>query len=178
MISKNIELRKSTFDDCINFSRWEEQDYIKEFLTINAERSYEDVVREFILRENDHSKEQYTIFHKETDMAIGRVYLSNISNSSNSIDITRIYIGEKNFLKKGLGREAMVILLDYCFNSLNMERVTLDHYTGNQASLLYLDLGFKYEGIMRNAAKKDNKYYDLHLMSILKEEYNQIIQKI
>jgi len=56
MISKNIELRKSTFDDCIYFSRWEEQDYIKEFLTINEERSYEDVVREFITREKDPSK--------------------------------------------------------------------------------------------------------------------------
>jgi RimJ/RimL family protein N-acetyltransferase len=177
MISKNIELRKSTFDDCIDFSRWEEQDYIKEFLTINEDRSYEDVVREFILRENDHSKEQFTIVHNETGKIIGRIYLSNISNSSNSMDITRIYIGEKEFLNKGYGRETMVMLLDYCFNSLNMQRVTLDHYTGNKASFLYIDLGFKYEGIMRNAAKKNNKYYDLHLMSILKEEYNQIIQK-
>lgn len=178
MISKNIELRKSTFEDCTNFSRWEEQDYIKEFLTINAERSYEDVVREFITRESDPSKEQYTIVHNVTGNAIGRVYLSNISYSSNSMDITRIYIGDRNYLKKGFGREVMMMLLDYCFNSLNMERVTLDHYPGNKASCLYLDLGFKYEGIMRNAAKKDNKYYDLHLMSILKEEYNQIIQKI
>lgn len=164
MISKNIELRKSTFEDCTNFSRWEEQDYIKEFLTINAERSYEDVVREFITRESDPSKEQYTIVHNVTGNAIGRVYLSNISYSSNSMDITRIYIGERNYLKKGFGREVMMM--------------TLDHYPGNKASCLYLDLGFKYEGIMRNAAKKDNKYYDLHLMSILKEEYNQIIQKI
>nr|WP_300089941.1 GNAT family protein [Sedimentibacter sp.] len=178
MISKNIELRKSTFDDCKYFSVWEEQDYIKEFLTINKDRSYEDVVREYITRESDLSKEQYTIFHKDTGKKIGRVYLSNISNSSNSIDITRIYIGEKDFLGKGYGREAMEMLLDYCFNSLNMERVTLDHYPGNRASLLYLDLGFKYEGIMRNAAKKDNKYYDLQQMSMLKEEYNQIIQKI
>lgn len=178
MISTNIELRKSTFDDCHNFSRWEKQEFVKEFLTIDEARSYEDVVREFILRESDLTKEQYTIVHNVTGNAIGRVYLSNISKHSNSIDITRIYIGEQDFLRKGYGREAMVMLLDYCFNSLDMERVTLDHYTGNNASILYLDLGFKYEGIMRSAAKKNNRYYDLHLMSILRDEYYQIIQKI
>jgi ribosomal-protein-alanine N-acetyltransferase len=58
-----------------------------------------------------------------------------------------------------------------------MERVTLDHYTGNLAGNLYLKLGFKYEGIMRHAAKKDGKYYDLHLMSMLREEYFDLKKK-
>ena len=175
MISNNIVLRRSTFDDCKEFTRWEEQDYIKEFLTINKERSYEEVVREFITRDSDSSKEQYTILLKENSLPLGRVYLSNISKSYDSIDITRIYIGEKGYTGKGYGREVMVLLLDYCFNTLNMERVTIDHFSGNdKASSLYLDLGFKYEGIMRNAAKRDNKYYDLHLMSLLREEYQSI----
>lgn len=174
MVSKNIILRKSTFDDCEIFTKWEQQDYIKEFLTINIERTYEEVVREFILREQDLSNEQYTIILKNGMEPIGRVYLSKISKESDSMDITRIYIGENMYLGKGYGREAMVLLLDHCFNNLNMERVTLDHYAGNTAAKLYLNLGFKYEGIMRNAAKRNNEYFDLHLMSILREEYKNI----
>lgn len=170
MESENIIIRKSTFDDCKIFTEWEQQDYVKKFLTINKERTYEEVVREFILREQDPTKEQYTIILKNTG-PIGRVYLSNISREFDFIDITRIYIGEKEHLGKGYGRECMELLLDYCFNVLKMERVTLDHYTGNKAGELYLKLGFKYEGIMRHAAKKDGKYYDLHLMSMLREEY-------
>lgn len=174
MVSKNIILRKSAFDDCEIFTKWEQQDYIKEFLTINIERTYEEVVREFILREQDLSNEQYTIILKNGMEPIGRVYLSKISKESDSMDITRIYIGENMYLGKGYGREAMVLLLDHCFNNLNMERVTLDHYAGNTAAKLYLNLGFKYEGIMRNAAKRNNEYFDLHLMSILREEYKNI----
>ena len=173
MESENIIIRKSIFDDCEIFTKWEQQDYIKEFLTINKERTYEEVVREFITREQDPSKEQYTIILKNKG-PIGRVYLSNISREFDFIDITRIYIGEKKYLGKGYGRECMEVLLDYCFNELKMERVTLDHYTGNLAGNLYLKLGFKYEGIMRHSAKKDCKYYDLHLMSMLREEYKNI----
>ncbi|HNZ82544.1 MAG TPA: GNAT family protein [Sedimentibacter sp.] len=173
MESENILIRKSIFDDCEIFTRWEQQDYVKEFLTINKERTYEEVVREFILREQDPSNEQYTIIHK--NKPIGRIYLSKISKEFDSIDITRIYIGEKEYLGKGYGRECMELLLDYCFNELKMERVSLDHYTGNAAGELYLKLGFKYEGVMRNSAKKDNEYFDLHLMSMLREEYKKTI---
>ncbi|NLK65257.1 MAG: GNAT family N-acetyltransferase [Tissierellia bacterium] len=173
MESENLIIRKSVFDDCEIFTKWEQQDYVKEFLTINKERTYEEVVREFITREQDPSKEQYTIILKNKG-PIGRVYLSNISREFDFIDITRIYIGEKKYLGKGYGRECMEVLLDYCFNELKMERVTLDHYTGNLAGNLYLKLGFKYEGIMRHSAKKDCKYYDLHLMSMLREEYKNI----
>lgn len=174
MVSENIVIRKSTFDDCEIFTKWEQQDYIKEFLTINKERTYEEVVKEFILREQDKTNEQYTILLKNNE-PIGRIYLSKISKESDSIDITRIYIGEKSCLGKGYGREAMELLLDYCFIVLKMERVSLDHYTGNTAADLYLKLGFKYEGIMRKSAKRDNEFFDLHLMSMLREEYKKNI---
>lgn len=174
MVSENIIIRKSTFNECEMFTKWEQQGYVKEFLTINIERTYEEVVREFVLREQDSSNEQYTIMLKSMK-PIGRIYLSKISKESDSMDITRIYIGEKDCLGKGYGKEVMELLLDYCFNGLKMERVTLDHYTGNSAANLYLKLGFVYEGIMRKAAKRDNEFFDLHLMSILKEDYEKNI---
>ena len=65
MESENLIIRKSVFDDCEIFTKWEQQDYVKEFLTINKERTYEVVVREFITREQDPTKEQYTIILKD-----------------------------------------------------------------------------------------------------------------
>ncbi len=63
-------------------------------------------------------------------------------------------------------------MLRLAFEEMNMERVTLDHFTDNKiASKLYLKVGFSYEGVMRNGGKKDGKYVDLHLMSMLREEY-------
>jgi len=175
MESNNIIIRETIFNDCQYFAEWEIKDYVKEFLTIEETRNYEDIVTEFISRKSDDHKAQYTIVLKNENKPIGRVYLSKIDKGSDSIDITRIYIGDEHYLGKGFGKDSMLLLLEYCFKTLGMERVTLDHYPNNEkASKMYLNLGFKYEGIMRNAAKKNNKYYNLHLMSILKDKYFEI----
>ena len=63
-------------------------------------------------------------------------------------------------------------MLIYCFTFMHMERVTLDYYNGNtRAASLYEKLGFKSEGVVRNSTKKDGKYYDLNLMSMLRSEF-------
>ena len=54
---------------------------------------------------------------------------------------------------------------------VKMERVYLDHYTGNPAAHLYLNLGFQYEGVLRKNCRKNGVLYDVHLMSMLAEEY-------
>jgi RimJ/RimL family protein N-acetyltransferase len=170
--SNNLLIRKTLDDDCLLFYEWEKQDFIKAFLNINDSQKYEDIANEKQARENDKSKEQYTVILKYENKPIGRVYLSKIDKVFNSVDITRIYIGDRSVIGKGYGRELMKLLLEYCFITLEMQRVTLDHYPNNiKASHLYLDLGFKYEGVMRKAAKKNNQYFDLHLMSMLREEY-------
>ena len=172
MESKNISLRKSTFADCALFSEWEKQEYITEYLAINKGHCYENIVKEFVIRETDDSKQQLTIVAKTVNKAIGRIYISKIDNVNNSLDISRIYIGEKEYVGKGYGKETMFLLLAYCFELIKRERVTLDYFTGNvRAANLYSKVGFTLEGVLRNAIKKDDKYYDLLLMSILKSEY-------
>lgn len=78
---------------------------------------------------------------------------------------------------KGLGKEAMLGIMDYCFNHLGLERLYLDHYTGNPAAYLYQSLGFKYEGVLRKNCRKNGVLYDVHLMSMLREEYEELYRK-
>ena len=55
-----------------------------------------------------------------------------------------------------------------------MERVTLDTFDGNKkASTLYKSLGFIDEGVLRHATKKNGKFYNLNLKSMLKNEYEK-----
>jgi len=172
MESKNLILKKTGFDDLTYFAEWETQKQVTNFLSISEDRSYGEITRESILWEKDPSKLQFTIFLKEENIPVGRVYISRIDPDCDSLDITRIYIADEKHRGKGFGEEAMRLLLEYCFMSLHTERVTLDHYTGNKtASSLYLKLGFQYEGVARNACKKNGKYYDLHIMSMLRAEY-------
>ena len=178
LTTDRIVIRNSIFDDCVYFDKWENKDYIKEFLSIDESRDYEDIVRELILSEQDKTVLYLTIVLKEEQRPIGRIYLSRLDKKYQSIDITRIYIGEEEYLGKGLGKESMILILKYCFEELNMERVTLDTFDGNEnASNLYKNLGFIDEGTMRNATKRNGKFYNLNLKSILSCEYENNYRK-
>lgn len=172
MESSRLLIRPSVFEDCVYFARWEEQPAIVERITISQGRDYNEVAQEFVLRTMDPTMLQFTIVLKEEELPIGRIFISRLDQQADSLDITRIYIGEDEYRGCGYGKEAMCILLDYCFINLHMERVTLDHLSDNRrAARLYLNLGFQYEGIARHAGKKDGRYFDLHLMSMLRSEY-------
>ena len=94
------------------------------------------------------------------------------------MDITRIYIADPAIRGQGLGEEALRAALKLAFEEMRRERVTLDHFAENEiASKLYLKAGFHYEGVMRHGGKKDGMYVDLHLMSMLREEYFAVNEK-
>jgi [ribosomal protein S5]-alanine N-acetyltransferase len=170
--SKNIILRSSSFKDCSLFSNWEAKEYVRAFLVINDTRDNEEIIREFVIRDMDSTKMQYTIVCAEDMIPIGRIYISNFDRNVTSIDITRIYIGEEQYLGKGYGREAMKLLLSYFFYDLKLERVTIDFFVDNKrAEMLYKSLGFKSEGILRHIVKKNSTFINLHLMSLLRQEY-------
>jgi RimJ/RimL family protein N-acetyltransferase len=170
--SKNIILRPSSFKDCKLFAVWEEKEYVRRFFTMNDNRDYEEITREFIIRSEISTNIQLTIIHKTSLRPIGRIFLSKFNENEDSIDITRIYLGEEEFLRKGLGREALNLMLKYFFEMLKLERVTIDFFLDNRrAENLYISLGFKSEGIMRHVSKKNQNYIDLHLMSLLSHEY-------
>lgn len=172
MNNNRLVLRDSSFEDCRYFAEWETDPNVTEFFTINDGRDYEEITREFFEREGDSTQKQFTICLKETDEPIGRIYISSINDHYDSLDISRIYIADTNNRGKGYGKEALLLALKWAFEEMKVERVTLDHFTKNKiAANLYEQVGFKREGVMRHGGKKNGEYVDLHLMSILRDEY-------
>lgn len=172
MKRERLYLRESVFEDCENFAKWESDPDVTEFFTINDGRDYEEVTREFMQRMGDDTQKQFTICLKEGELPVGRIYISNINEHYDSLDITRIYIADKSNRGKGYGEEALLLVLRWAFEEMNMERVTLDHFSNNRiAAALYEKVGFVREGVMRHGGKKNGRYVDLCLMSILRNEY-------
>ena len=154
------------------FAEWETRPEVTEFFTMNEGRTLKDVIDEIEGRADDPTQLDLTICLREDGRILGRVYISNINKHYDSMDITRIYIGETGMRGHGLGREALRLVLRYGFDVLGLERITLDYMTGNEpAHQLYLEEGFKDEGCMRHSGKKNGRYVDLNLMSLLREEY-------
>lgn len=166
-----IILEKATFNDCEIFNKWENDLETIEFLSIEKNRTMETTIREFFDREKEQNSFDFVVLYNGEK--IGRAYLSHWDKNSRSIDITRIYIGEKSCKGKGLGRALMSSLIEYCFNILEVNRISLDHYDGNPAQRLYESVGFVKEGVLREVFFKDGRYFNYNLMSILKKEWKK-----
>lgn len=173
METERLIIRESLWEDIDTFHKWEQMPEVTEFFSIRDGQTKEDVIRKFVADDNNPQSKQFTILLKETGQPIGRIVLGDIEDGWKA-EIWRIYIGELELRGKGLGKEAMKAIMKYCFEDLGLARVYLDHYTGNPASYLYLSLGFKYEGVLRHNCRKNGILYDVHLMSMLKDEYEEL----
>lgn len=118
----------------------------------------------------DHYAANSSLSSRPGPAIIGRIVLSDIIPGWKA-ELWRIYIGDASLRGRGYGRQAMEAMMKYCFEDLNLQRLYLDHYTGNPAGFLYENLGFQREGILRKNCRKNGVLYDVHLMSMLREEY-------
>lgn len=83
-----------------------------------------------------------------------------------------IMIGEKEEWNKGYGMEATGLILEYAFQTLNLERVELSVFEFNDRAIrCYKNAGFREEGRLRKKRYKMGRYWDEIVMGILKEEW-------
>ena len=76
---------------------------------------------------------------------------------------------------KGIGTWATKITRDFAFEKLKLHRLELDVYSFNpRAEKVYLNAGFKREGVLRDAVLNGDKYADDILMSILESEWKEL----
>ena len=79
---------------------------------------------------------------------------------------------EKKYQHKGHGRNCLNILLKYCFEELNMNRVWLLVASFNVNAIeLYKKTGLIVEGKQRERLYRNGNYHDYLMMSILRAEY-------
>jgi len=90
----------------------------------------------------------------------------------------RIIIGEPSACNKGFGREVAELVISYGFNQLNLENIYLGVNCKNKGAIKsYQYAGFINEGIRRKLIYINGLYYDVLMMSILKEEYFATLNK-
>jgi RimJ/RimL family protein N-acetyltransferase len=84
-----------------------------------------------------------------------------------------LFIGDRSIWNQGYGTEVMQLLLKHGFETLNLHRIYLRVYSTNpRAKRSYEKAGFIVEGTMREAVYRHGKYADVHIMSVLRSEWN------
>ncbi len=82
-----------------------------------------------------------------------------------------IMIGDKKYWNRGYGTEAVLLLVNHGFNTLNLNRIFLRVFENNPRAIrAYEKAGFVHEGRLRQAEFRDGKYIDVLMMSRLKDE--------
>ena len=129
-----------------------------------------------MMRAYDDSWERYifAIRTKDNDRIIGVAGFDDII-WSNGVSTVFIGIGNNKYIGKGLGKEAMLLLLDYGFNELNFYRIQLNVIAYNEPAInLYESLGFVKEGTFREFIYRDGKRYNMYLYGLLKQEWGEL----
>jgi len=108
---------------------------------------------------------------------IGTIGLDHIDYCNQTAEFGNFLIGTRENQGKGFAREALALLLSFCFQQLNLHRIYLFMYEHNESAWKsYESCGFKLEGTLRDARFSNGTRQNLLLMSILRPEFDRIAQ--
>ena len=171
---ERIRLRAIEREDLPRFVAWLNDPDVLQGLLIylplslqDEEKWYENMLK----RPMDEHPMVIEIKQAEGWFPIGNCGFINIDWRCRSGEVG-IFIGEKLLWNQGYGTDAMNLLLQHGFNTLNLNRIALDVYDTNlRAVRSYEKAGFVHEGRRRQASFKDGKYVDILQMSVLRQEW-------
>jgi ribosomal-protein-alanine N-acetyltransferase len=108
---------------------------------------------------------------REGDRAVGLTGLHHINYIDRHAGFG-IVIGHKDDWGKGYATEATGLVVRYAFERLNLNRVWLHVFAGNERGIrAYERVGFKKEGVLRQDHYRDGRYGDTFVMGVLRDEW-------
>lgn len=143
--------------------------YFREYREINSdmqEKWYENKVM------NDNSTIMFSIKDIENNQLLGCCGLCYINWIHRYADLS-LYIGWNNEYidNNGYALEACELLFNYAFNELNLNKIWTEIYEfDNKKKNLYVSMGFKVDGTLRQNYFYDGKWWNSYVLSLLKDE--------
>jgi UDP-4-amino-4,6-dideoxy-N-acetyl-beta-L-altrosamine N-acetyltransferase len=149
---------------------WRNADHIRPFMNHDDFIPLEDHYRWLESVEKDASKLVKLCFYK--GKPIGLVNFSRIDPKNKTCE-WGLYIGDKTS-PRGSGKIMGILALDLIFKERHMRKVCAQILDFNRTSLAYhTRLGFAEEGRLVKQILKNNKYVDVVLMGIFKDQWEK-----
>jgi len=168
---KRIAFRPLEMEDLADCQRWINDPAIHQYL-LRVRPLNGPAEKEWL--ENLHKNERDVIFGIalcEGGRLIGTCGLHGATLPNRAAELG-ILIGEPEFHGKGYGAEAIGLLLDYGFGTLNLHRIELRVYSNNARGIrCYEKCGFTREGAKREARWWGGRWWDVLEYAILAHEW-------
>ncbi len=171
LTGEKIYLRPLKEGDEVVAARAENHPDPRAHLYIATPTSVEKQKEKLLKLDKDHHAIILTICTIDPDQAIGITEFVRIDWIGRMATFY-ITIADKANWNRGYGREATKLMVDYAFNTLNLNRIQLHVSVENERAVkVYREIGFKIEGTLREAMYFDGCYHDFFLMALLKNEW-------
>lgn len=121
---------------------------------------------------NDSSSLYFIIIEKKSGKLIGMTLLEDI-DQRNRTACWGIYIGDLEFRKRVFALEATMLILDYAFSYLNLNKVYGNTLSSNPRGRSFHSLvGFNEEAVFKNHLYIDGKYVDLIWICLFRDSWH------
>jgi len=161
-------LRGPNAGDVATLERWIEEPLVQKSLIPGF---LKEIIQRISRREESPSEVHFIVCDRSTTRPIGLVSLHDIDRTVRQAALAKM-IGEPEYRGRGAAHEAARLILHHGFHALGLNRIYLRTLGGNLKNIrLNERIGFRFEGVLQQAAMLDGKSCDVVLMAMLAEEF-------
>jgi len=171
MSGKRIFLSPMSEEDAEIYTVWMNDREITDNLGSSTMVFSEEAERGWI--EENSGEYQFAIIERESGEIIGNCGIQAVTHTFQRAELG-LFIGKEENRNKGYGKEVLSLLLEYCFDTLNLHNVMLKVFSFNEQAIhTYNRVGFKEIGRRREAYYAKGRFWDEVYMDILKDEFTR-----
>lgn len=168
IVGSSVSLRALNVQDSTQILEWVNNPELKRMIGTVFPISDFEHISWFEKKISSSSEKMFGIQFESEKKLVGIVGLKNIDYINSNAELY-IYIGDDNYMGKGLGKDTLITILKFAFEELNLHRIYLEVFAyNNKAKMLYEKVGFEVEGVLRDSLYKNGKYHNKYVMGIIK----------
>ena len=170
-------LQPSDFEALLYFSENETELWKYSLIPANGKENLKKYLDVAFLQRNQKTSYTFVVVSKNVDKIIGMTRFYDIQEKQKTLQLGYTWYG-KDYQGTNINKNCKYLLLEFAFETWNMERVEFRADANNARSIQAMkSIGCTVEGILRsNVLKNETERRDSIVLSILKEEWYETVK--
>lgn len=175
LIGDTIYLRPLEHEDASLIQPWVNDPDVSRFLLVHLPMNKQVEERFIDAMSRSENDIVLVIVRIQDDVPVGLTGFHQIQQKNRNA-VFGINIGDKECWGQGYGTEATGLMMQFAFDKLNLNRITLHVFEFNdRAHHVYKKLGFQEEGVLRQDHYCEGQYWDTIIMGMLRDEWRELM---
>jgi RimJ/RimL family protein N-acetyltransferase len=172
VILENLGIRAIEIEDLPIIQKYRNDEGLRQYFREYREFSMTQIKDWYFNMIKDNRFDMFVIIDLDLDEVIGVTGITYIDWTNKHADV-HFYIGkDSEWIDEKYSNTAIKLILDYGFRTLNLNKLWAEIYEIDTKKLNFFEMkGFKIDATLREHYFNNGKYYNSHILSLLKKEY-------